>query len=74
MTCDTISQIAADFGYQSEAALSRAFRHRFGIRPGEFRETALRYVRRNLRGDLFELSVVQSFTTGNRFGNFSEGC
>jgi AraC family transcriptional activator of mtrCDE len=37
MTRDTISQIAADVGYQSEAALSRAFHRRFGVRPGKFR-------------------------------------
>ena len=36
-TRDTISQIAADVGYQSEAALSRAFHRRFGVRPGKFR-------------------------------------
>ena len=40
MTRDTISQIAADIGYQSEAALSRAFHRRFGVRPGKFRATA----------------------------------
>jgi AraC family transcriptional activator of mtrCDE len=37
MTRDTINQIATDIGYQSEAALSRAFLRRFGIRPGKFR-------------------------------------
>ena len=37
MTRDTISQIAADIGYQSEAALSRAFHRHFGVRPGKFR-------------------------------------
>jgi AraC family transcriptional activator of mtrCDE len=43
MTRDTISQIAADVGYQSEAALSRAFHRRFGVRPGKFRsDRALR--------------------------------
>jgi AraC family transcriptional regulator, activator of mtrCDE len=36
-TRDPISQIAADIGYQSEAALSRAFHRRFGTRPGKFR-------------------------------------
>jgi AraC family transcriptional activator of mtrCDE len=36
-TRDPISQIAADIGYQSEAALSRAFHRRFGVRPGKFR-------------------------------------
>jgi AraC-like DNA-binding protein len=36
-------QIAADIGYQSEAALSRAFVRRFGIRPGAVRaDSALR--------------------------------
>jgi AraC family transcriptional regulator, activator of mtrCDE len=43
MTRDTISRIAADVGYQSEAALSRAFHRRFGVRPGKFRgDCALR--------------------------------
>jgi AraC family transcriptional activator of mtrCDE len=43
MTRDTIGQIAADVGYQSEAALSRAFHRRFGVRPGKFRgDCALR--------------------------------
>ena len=36
-TGDPIGQIAADTGYQSEAALSRAFHRRFGVRPGKFR-------------------------------------
>jgi len=36
-TGDPIAQIAADVGYQSEAALSRAFHRRFGVRPGKFR-------------------------------------
>jgi AraC family transcriptional activator of mtrCDE len=36
-TRDPISQIAADIGYHSEAALSRAFLRRFGVRPGKFR-------------------------------------
>jgi AraC family transcriptional regulator, activator of mtrCDE len=36
-TRDPISQIAANIGYQSEAALSRAFHRRFGVRPGKFR-------------------------------------
>jgi len=33
----SIGQIADDVGYQSEAALSRAFLRRFGIRPGAMR-------------------------------------
>jgi AraC family transcriptional activator of mtrCDE len=37
---DPIAQIAADIGYQSEAALSRAFHRRFGVRPGKFRKAA----------------------------------
>jgi AraC family transcriptional activator of mtrCDE len=37
-TRDPISQIAADVGYQSETALSRAFYRRFGVRPGKFRD------------------------------------
>jgi len=36
-TADPIAQIAADVGYQSEAALSRALHRRFGIRPGAMR-------------------------------------
>jgi AraC family transcriptional activator of mtrCDE len=36
-TGDPIAKIAADVGYQSEAALSRAFHRRFGVRPGKFR-------------------------------------
>jgi AraC family transcriptional regulator, activator of mtrCDE len=47
MTRDTIGQIAVDAGYQSEAALSRAFHRRFGVRPGKFRgECAHREERR----------------------------
>jgi AraC family transcriptional activator of mtrCDE len=34
---DPIGQIAADVGYQSEAALSRAFLRRYGVRPGRLR-------------------------------------
>jgi AraC family transcriptional activator of mtrCDE len=36
-TVDTLGRIAADVGYQSEAALSRAMFRRFGIRPGALR-------------------------------------
>jgi AraC family transcriptional activator of mtrCDE len=34
---DTLAQIAAAIGYQSESAFSRAFQRRFGQRPGELR-------------------------------------
>jgi len=40
-TGDPIAQIAADVGYQGEAALSRAFHRRFGVRPGKFRIDAM---------------------------------
>jgi AraC family transcriptional activator of mtrCDE len=33
-TNDPISEVAASIGYKSEAALSKAFLRRFGIRPG----------------------------------------
>ncbi len=33
----SISAIAAEVGYQSESAFSRAFQLRYGIRPGEAR-------------------------------------
>jgi AraC family transcriptional activator of mtrCDE len=33
----TLDDIAADAGYQSQAAFSRAFMRRYGIRPGAFR-------------------------------------
>ncbi|WP_206244367.1 AraC family transcriptional regulator [Novosphingobium terrae] len=36
-TSEPLAQIAADAGYQSEAALSRAFLRRFEIRPGALR-------------------------------------
>jgi AraC family transcriptional activator of mtrCDE len=36
-TGEPIARIAAGVGYQSEAALSRAFHRRFGVRPGKFR-------------------------------------
>jgi AraC family transcriptional activator of mtrCDE len=36
-TADPIGKIAVDVGYQSEAALSRSFHRRFGIRPGKVR-------------------------------------
>jgi AraC family transcriptional activator of mtrCDE len=36
-----ISQIAEEVGYQSEAALSRAFLRRFGVRPGRLRQDAI---------------------------------
>jgi AraC family transcriptional activator of mtrCDE len=32
-----LAEIAAEIGYQSESAFSRAFRRRFGMRPGEAR-------------------------------------
>lgn len=39
-TADTLGRIAVDVGYQSEAALSRAFHRRFAVRPGALREGA----------------------------------
>jgi AraC family transcriptional activator of mtrCDE len=39
-TAEPLAQIAADAGYQSEAALSRAFLRRFDIRPGALRKAA----------------------------------
>jgi AraC family transcriptional activator of mtrCDE len=39
-TSDSLAQIAADTGYQSEAALSRALHRRFSIRPGAMRRLA----------------------------------
>jgi AraC family transcriptional regulator, activator of mtrCDE len=44
-TADSLAQIAADVGYQSEAALSRALHRRFAIRPGALRKTAQGAVR-----------------------------
>lgn len=41
-TVDAIAQIAADVGYRSEAALSRAFQRHFGIRPSSVRRAASR--------------------------------
>jgi AraC family transcriptional activator of mtrCDE len=41
-TADAIAQIAADVGYHSEAALSRAFQRRFGVRPRSVRRAASR--------------------------------
>ena len=35
-----IAAIAAEVGYQSESAFSRAFHRRFGVRPGEVRASA----------------------------------
>jgi AraC family transcriptional activator of mtrCDE len=37
-TAATLGEIAAEIGYQSESAFSRAFRRRFGIPPGEARD------------------------------------
>lgn len=37
-TRDTLAKVAADVGYQSEAALSRAFKRRFSVRPGALRK------------------------------------
>ncbi len=38
-TSDPLGEIAADVGYQSEAALSRALYRRFAVRPGALRKT-----------------------------------
>jgi AraC family transcriptional activator of mtrCDE len=38
----TISQVAADVGYQSESAFSRSFRRATGTTPGRFRRTSKR--------------------------------
>jgi AraC-like DNA-binding protein len=35
-----LGEIAAEIGYQSESAFSRAFRRRFGFPPGEARASA----------------------------------
>ncbi|MGG6896694.1 cupin domain-containing protein [Rhizobium sp. BR 315] len=39
-TADALGEIAADVGYQSEAALSRALQRHFAIRPGALRRSA----------------------------------
>ena len=49
---DPIGQIAADVGYQSEAALSRAFLRRFGVRPGRLRQDAAMTITRPSGGVL----------------------
>jgi len=36
----SLAEIAADVGYQSESAFSRAFQRRFGLRPGEARRAS----------------------------------
>jgi AraC family transcriptional activator of mtrCDE len=36
---DSLAEIAAEVGYQSESAFSRAFQRRYGMRPGEARRT-----------------------------------
>jgi AraC family transcriptional activator of mtrCDE len=36
----SLGQIADEVGYQSEAALSRAFQRHFGVRPGQLRRSA----------------------------------
>jgi AraC family transcriptional regulator, activator of mtrCDE len=41
-TTDTLGRIAEEVGYQSEAALSRAFNRRFAVRPGVLRERSSR--------------------------------
>ncbi|WP_267221278.1 AraC family transcriptional regulator [Dyella silvae] len=38
---DPIAKIAVDVGFQSEAAMSRAFYRRFGVRPGASRKLAM---------------------------------
>ncbi|MFZ1430229.1 MAG: helix-turn-helix domain-containing protein [Geminicoccaceae bacterium] len=37
----SMAQIAAEVGYQSEAALRRALHRRFGLRPGEIRRSGV---------------------------------
>jgi len=37
----TVLQVASDVGYESEAALSRAFRREFGLPPGRYRRQSL---------------------------------
>jgi AraC family transcriptional activator of mtrCDE len=41
-----LGDIAAEIGYQSESAFSRAFRRRFGIPPGEARTSAAEHLER----------------------------
>ena len=37
---ESLAEIAAEVGYQSESAFSRAFQRRYGMRPGEARRTS----------------------------------
>ena len=37
---DSLAEISAAVGYQSESAFSRAFQRRYGMRPGETRRHA----------------------------------
>jgi AraC-like DNA-binding protein len=39
-TRETVLQVAAEVGYDSEAAFNRAFKREFGIPPGQFRRSA----------------------------------
>lgn len=41
-----LGEIAAEIGYQSESAFSRAFRRRFGMPPGEARKSAAEHLQR----------------------------
>jgi AraC family transcriptional activator of mtrCDE len=59
-----LGEIAAEVGYQSESAFSRAFRRRFGVPPGQARTNAADHSRRT--ADLSDRA--NRFMSGSRLG------
>ncbi|MCZ7657838.1 MAG: AraC family transcriptional regulator [Xanthobacteraceae bacterium] len=45
---ERVLQVAAEVGYESEAAFNRAFKREFGSPPGQYRKAALRSERQGV--------------------------
>ena len=50
-TQETVLNVAADVGYESEAAFNRAFKREFGLPPARYRKNLMDRGKQTLRGE-----------------------